>query len=183
MLLEKDQFWTISNVLSIARLLLTVPIAITLTQRQMTVAFWLCVVAAITDWLDGSVARATRTESEWGKILDPIADKVLVGVVVVLLLVLDLLPAWFVVLVVARDILILIGGFTAARYTPIVPPSLLSGKFAVAAIAIAGLAAIFEWYPVRDGAMVIAVVLMAVSLWQYGTRLYGIVRQAQENPH
>jgi CDP-diacylglycerol--glycerol-3-phosphate 3-phosphatidyltransferase len=181
MLPAADRFLTISNIVSIIRLLLTIPVAWALLTDQLPLAFWLCVVAAISDWLDGTVARATNTESEWGKILDPIADKVLVGVVVVIMLVRGLLPAWFVAAVVVRDVLILAGGAFAARYTPVVPPSLLSGKLAVSAIAGAGMAAILQWTLLRDVLMAAATVLMVLSLWHYGTRLHGIIRQAQEN--
>ena len=175
------RFWTASNLVSLLRLILTVPIAMAIMAEDHWMAFWLCWFAAFTDWLDGFVARATNTVSEWGKIIDPIADKVLVGTIVVLLLLQNLMPVWFVVAVVARDVIILAGGLVARRFATEVPPSMWSGKLAVTAIALAGVTALVQWTMVRDIFMTISCILMAVSLWQYGERLHGIIRQAQEN--
>ena len=100
-------FWTISNQLSILRGVLAIPVAILIAQGDVWWAFGLCWFAALTDWLDGFVARATNTVSEWGKILDPIADKILVGVIVVMLVLEGLLPLRSVLVVVGRDVIIL----------------------------------------------------------------------------
>lgn len=181
MLQTSKQFFTASNLISLVRLVMTVPIVWALLTQQLTLAFGLCVIAAFSDWLDGAVARATQTVSEWGKILDPIADKVLVGSVVVVLLVNHLLPIWFVCVVLGRDALIIVGGLFARKYTPIVLPSLWSGKLAVSAIAFTGMMAIAGMFVVRDYSIVISTLLMTLSLWHYSKRLHGIIRQTQEN--
>jgi phosphatidylglycerophosphate synthase len=115
--------------------------------------------------------------SEWGKIIDPIADKILVGAVVVILVIKGLLPLWFVGMVLARDIVILVFGAYLRRRITIVPPSLMSGKLAVGAISLAGIAAMAELTVVLDISIILSAILTAVSLWQYGTRFYGIIRQ------
>jgi cardiolipin synthase (CMP-forming) len=173
-----DRFWTLSNVVSMVRLVLTVPIVLAILDDRSWLAFALCWFAAFTDWLDGWVARRTGTVSEWGKVIDPVADKVLVGAIVVVLLVKSLLPLWFVAAVVARDVIILVGGVVARRYESAVLPSMMSGKLAVSAIALAGVTALVQWTDVRDVSIVLSCLLMAVSLWQYAHRLYGIIRQA-----
>lgn len=174
---ESDRFWTLSNVVSLVRLILTIPIVMALLHDSMWTAFGISIVAAFTDWLDGFVARATRTVSEWGKIIDPVADKVVVGAVVILLVVKGLLPLWFVVIVLSRDIIIVLCGMYLRRHTSVVPPSLLSGKLAVSAISLAGICAMVGLTLVRDVSIVLSTILAAVSLWQYGMRFYGIVRQ------
>lgn len=181
MLLVKDKFLTISNAISILRLLLTLPIAWLLHTSNNTAAFWLCVVGAVSDWADGAIARWTNTETEWGRLLDPIADKVLVGVVVLMLLATNLLPLWFVAVVLGRDAVILLGGVVAARRTQQLPASMWSGKVAVTLISCAGFLALLRLPDIRDVAMAAAVVAMGISLWDYGKRLYGIIRQTQEN--
>jgi len=173
---ESDRFWTWSNVVSLVRLVMTVPVVMAMMDGHNLVAFVLCWIAAFTDYLDGRVARATGTVSEWGKVIDPVADKVFVGAVVVVLLWQHLLPLWFVVAVVARDVVIVIGGFVARRYTPVVLPSLMSGKLAVTAIALTGVIAMMEWTLARDIGIVLSCIMMLVSLWAYGKRLYGIIR-------
>ena len=69
-------------------------------------ALILFVSAALTDWLDGHLARKWKIESDFGRLFDPLADKLLVVVAFVGLLGAGLLPVWFVSLVVAREFLI-----------------------------------------------------------------------------
>ena len=69
-------------------------------------ALTLFVAAALTDWLDGHLARKWKIESDFGRLFDPLADKLLVVVAFVGLLGASLLPVWFVSLVVAREFLI-----------------------------------------------------------------------------
>jgi len=171
-----DRFFTASNMISLLRLVMTVPVVITLQADQYLVAFVLCWIAAATDWLDGFVARRTGTVSEWGKVVDPLADKVLVGAVVVMLLVKGLIPLWFVGAVIARDILILAGAVWARRRIDVVLPSLWSGKFAVSAIALTGVMAMLTRGPWLDGLMYLSCGLMALSLWDYSKRLHGLLR-------
>lgn len=159
---------------------LTIPIAIAMGNDQPWLAFGLCWFAALTDWLDGWVARRTDTVSEWGKVIDPVADKILVGTVVVMLLVKGLLPLWFVAAVVVRDVIILIAAVYSKKYTPVILPSLMSGKLAVSAIAFTGVTAMVYWTEVRDWGMYVSCLLIVVSLWQYGKRLHGIIRQVQK---
>jgi cardiolipin synthase (CMP-forming) len=176
---ESERFWTWSNVVSIIRLLLTVPIVWLLWNDRNVEAVVVSLAAAATDWVDGRLARATHTVSEWGKILDPIADKVLVGAVVVVMLLQQIMPAWFVISVLARDLIIIVGGLVARRHTPVVLPSLMSGKLAVSAISLAGVFGILRWDLPLQLAIGLSCVLMAVSLWDYGKRLHGILRQTQ----
>lgn len=69
-------------------------------------ALVLFVAAALTDWLDGHLARKWKIESDFGRLFDPLADKLLVVVTFVGLLGAGLMPVWFVSLVVAREFLI-----------------------------------------------------------------------------
>lgn len=143
-------------------------------------AFWLCWFASFTDWADGWVARYTNSVSEWGKILDPIADKIIVGVIMVMLVLNNSMPLWFVIAVVFRDVVIVIGGAILRRYTPVIAPSKMSGKLAVTAIALTGVSALVGWNEVRDIGIYASCVVMAVSLIDYGMRFNGIVRQNQK---
>ena len=171
-----NRLFTTSNVISLLRLALTVPVVITLLNKQYIVAFVLCWAGALTDWLDGYVARKTNTVSEWGKIIDPFADKVLVGAVVVMMFIQNLLPAWFVIAVIARDIAIMAGAAIARKRMKTVLPSLMSGKLAVSAIALTGVVAMWTSGIARDGLIMLSCALMALSLWDYAKRLHGLLR-------
>ena len=61
-------------------------------------------LAAFTDWLDGYVARKQNIITTLGKFLDPLADKILVCITLIMLLSLNRVPAWMVVIIVAREV-------------------------------------------------------------------------------
>ncbi|RJP31214.1 MAG: CDP-diacylglycerol--glycerol-3-phosphate 3-phosphatidyltransferase [Actinobacteria bacterium] len=65
--------------------------------------------AAATDFIDGQIARRTNTISEFGKLVDPLADRLLVISVLIALMWREFLPIWMGVLIVSRDVLMLIG--------------------------------------------------------------------------
>lgn len=60
-------------------------------------------IAAITDFLDGYIARRTGQVSEFGKLVDPIADKIIVAAAFIMLVHLDRAPAWIVALIISRE--------------------------------------------------------------------------------
>ena len=96
-------------------------------------------LAIATDWFDGRVARATDTVSEWGKVLDAVADKLAAAAITVALLVRPEppnLPLWFVALAVTRDVVLAVGGVIQTRRLGRFTSSLWSGKVAVFALAL-----------------------------------------------
>lgn len=107
------------NLLSLLRIVL-VPlflyfIFIPTVQHRMW-ALLVFIVAAITDFFDGWLARKLHQESEMGKFLDPLADKFLVIAALVAFLFLDpLIPLWMIVIIIARDILITLMRYLAIK--------------------------------------------------------------------
>ena len=105
---------TVPDWLTLARVAATFVLLILLQAcAHPPVPFWtpwlaliLFIAAALTDWLDGHLARKWKIESDFGRLFDPLADKLLVVVTFVGLLGVGLLPVWFVSLVVAREFLI-----------------------------------------------------------------------------
>lgn len=123
--------WTLSNALSVLRMLLVIPTWFTLTSGMRLATVALFILSALTDVLDGWLARKRNEISDLGKILDPLADKVYVGIVVVIMLMQEMLPLWFVCVVLGRDLLILVGGVLFEQRTGVVLPSNYPGKIAV----------------------------------------------------
>ncbi len=72
-------------------------------------ALGLFIAAAWTDFLDGQIARRTNTISEFGKFVDPLADRLLVITVLVVLMARSFMPLWMGILIVARDVIMLAG--------------------------------------------------------------------------
>ncbi|HIJ79109.1 MAG: CDP-diacylglycerol--glycerol-3-phosphate 3-phosphatidyltransferase [Desulfobulbaceae bacterium] len=118
----------IPNLLTLARVLLIPLLVIFLLEGKVNYAFWVFMVAGVTDALDGFLARALKQKTDFGAFIDPIADKLLLITSFVTLAALDLLPNWITVLVVSRDVLILGGIGILTRYRRPVPikPSLVS---------------------------------------------------------
>ena len=70
------------------------------------IAFILFLIASITDWFDGWYARKNNIVSDFGKFWDPIADKILINSVLILLLYNNLIEVWIVILIIIRDVLV-----------------------------------------------------------------------------
>jgi len=100
------------------------------------VAAILLSLAGVTDGLDGYLARRMNCVSRLGIALDPIADKIMAGVVVGALYLWRDLPLWLVGLIIGRDLLILLGGMILLRGRSVNLPSNLTGKYAFSAIAV-----------------------------------------------
>ncbi len=100
------------NIISIIRILLVIPLVILLLQEQYAWALAIFVAAALSDALDGYLARRNSWTSALGGILDPLGDKLLLVSTYVCLALLELLPLWLAALVVLRD-LVIVGGAAA----------------------------------------------------------------------
>jgi cardiolipin synthase len=108
------------NLISLGRLLL-VPLAISLIlDGSYWVAFWIFVIAGVSDAVDGFIAKRFDRRTRLGALLDPLADKVLLVSVYVTLGFAGQLWTWLVVLVVFRDIMI-VGGFLLIQAIAAVP--------------------------------------------------------------
>ncbi len=175
------RFWTIANMLSMLRLVLVVPITyLILTDGPLTWLFGLILLALVTDWFDGRVARWSRTVSEWGKVLDPLADKVAGAAVVLALVVRGTLPLWFLSVIVARDVAIILGGVVLARRTGQVVMSAWMGKVAVTALALTVLAALLRAdEPILTTCIWITTGLMVYSFVLYAARFARLMKQGK----
>lgn len=163
----KNKFWTISNLISLSRMLLSVPFAIALWKNYVVWALVIMLIAHLSDLLDGYIARKRNEISEFGKIIDPLADKVFIAVAVFVLILMNQIPLWYAVAIIARDIIILGGGLYAKSRLNYVIPSNMVGKVAVIIIGISILAIILKIEILVDISMIAALLAMLVSLVSY----------------
>jgi CDP-diacylglycerol--glycerol-3-phosphate 3-phosphatidyltransferase len=178
----RDSIWTLSNALTCVRVLLVIPIAFLLapgdpSSRMAAVA--LIVAATLSDFFDGLIARKLHQVTEFGKILDPIADKIAVGVVAWILTQQGKLPVWFLFIVLLRDAAIFIGGVHLRRTKGIVLQSNYAGKWAVTVIAALILFSIVDlpgtaW--LHDLLLAASTVLLALSSGLYLKRFLEVRR-------
>ncbi len=118
----------IPNIISILRILLTLPVMYYLLQHDYMTALLLFAVAGFSDGLDGFLAKHYGWQSRLGGLLDPLADKALIMISFLVLAATGLIPIWLVLAVICRD-LIIVGGalyynFMVEEVQP--SPSLLS---------------------------------------------------------
>lgn len=121
---------TAPNVISGVRLLL-VPIYLWLLFGGNDIAALVVFsVAALTDFVDGQVARRTHQVSRLGKLLDPAVDTVLMFTGILGVVLIGRLPVWFAVLILARETFLLVGGAVLIRTRGIHVPVVYPGKVA-----------------------------------------------------
>jgi CDP-diacylglycerol--glycerol-3-phosphate 3-phosphatidyltransferase len=136
----RREFLTPSNILSLIRAVLVVPFALIMLSPLPSARIWggvIMVVGALTDRYDGILARRYGQETEWGRILDPLADKLAIATIALVLLALGDISLWYVVALLARDVLIFAGGMVIKIRSGVVLPSHPVGKVAVGIIALA----------------------------------------------
>jgi cardiolipin synthase len=102
-----NRILTIPNLVSFVRLL-GIPVFwwALLVEDNVALAAWLIFIIGWTDWIDGYLARRLGQVSELGKILDPVADRLMIASAVIGGLIADVLPAWFGWGLIAREILV-----------------------------------------------------------------------------
>jgi cardiolipin synthase len=103
------------NLLCVLRIVLVYPLAVGILRGRYGEVLALFALAAFTDALDGFLAKRFGWSSELGKVLDPLADKLLLVTVFVCLSVTGLAPWWLTAIVIARDLVILFGALTYQR--------------------------------------------------------------------
>lgn len=91
----------------------------------------LLIIIWLTDLLDGFVARKQNKISELGKIIDPLADKFAVILIALVLIWQNIIPLWFALVIIIRDIIILTGGLYLKKKKSIVLQSNFTGKLSV----------------------------------------------------
>jgi len=125
---------TLANAITLLRLVL-VPVFIVLFVRdERGWAFAVFCIAGGSDLIDGTVARIMKQSSNWGAILDPIADKLLLESAFICLVIVGVLPLWFFLLALSRDLMI-ISGITYFKVRRIAFPhrAIWASKFATLA--------------------------------------------------
>jgi cardiolipin synthase len=108
---ETDRILTIPNVISFLRIaLIPVFVALILDRDTTRAGLVLFVIVVATDWVDGTLARATGQVSDLGKVLDPVADRLAIAAGLIALVIVDAFPLWAALLILIRDVAVLIAG-------------------------------------------------------------------------
>lgn len=182
------------NKLTIFRVILIVPFVVILLGGEAgwfgnnvlipdVIALAVFVVASLTDLVDGKIARRYNLVTNFGKFMDPLADKLLVSAALIALVDMGRIPAWVVILIISREFII--SGFRLiASNNHVVIAASYWGKFKttfqmiMVCLMIVNLGAMFPWMQiVTDIVMWIALALTVISLIDYLVKNRNVMKE------
>ena len=132
----KGPVFNIPNLISLARIPLGFLACLFVAQKSFVPATAVIFLAVLSDYVDGIVARKTNSISDWGKMFDPLADKLAIGAFIVTLGIVKAVPLWFVILFLSRDAVIAAGGVLITRKIGSPPSSNIWGKLSSLTVSI-----------------------------------------------
>lgn len=164
--------WNIANILTMIRCVM-VPVLVVLAilypdsvggRLVVTAVF---VVAMITDLLDGHLARSRNLITDFGKIVDPIADKAMTGAALIMLSVWTYIPWWMTVLILVREFGITIMRFTILKYGALPANRAGKAKTMMQTIAITYCLLPFELLapPARWAGIILVLIAVILTVW------------------
>lgn len=136
----KDIF-LIPNLITVFRLFLVLPISYIFFKYNTIpnsnyIVVGIILLAFVSDISDGFVARKIGQISEMGKLLDPLADKILTSIIIIFLWLLHYVPLQYLLILLIRDVVIFSGGIYLTRKTMTIAPSNYFGKLTIFSIGI-----------------------------------------------
>jgi cardiolipin synthase len=167
------------NAITVGRFIIYLPaFYLLLVGKYFYIVVGLAIISALADGLDGYVARKLGQETEFGRILDPILDKICIGGTALIVGWKLGGPLWLVILIIAKDILILIGGAIFLGKKARAMPSNFWGKLAAASLVFVFVAFILrfpDWFLYT--AYVASTVIIFISLFSYGAKIVEVLRK------
>lgn len=143
---DTKRYFTWANIISMLRIVLTVPAVWLFATDRWVWGLVILGICVISDWLDGFVARKTNEVSDFGKLIDPLADKVVaLGMILLMIIRMDF-PLWFMLIMVIRDASIYIMKRIFYKKYKIVTGANIAGKAFILVLTIAGVLWLFEYY-------------------------------------
>ena len=165
-----------------------IPILFVLMFYQGKPAAWAAatcyIVASVTDLLDGFLARRYDSVTRIGKFLDPLADKLLVTVCLIMLIPLRDVPAWIVAIIISREIAVTgLRGLAAAEGIIMPADTMGKKKAAFQAVAISALLIHYKYFTVdcHKVGMVVLVIAMILGVWSGIDYFWKFFQGAKEN--
>lgn len=184
--LVRDDIFTWSNLISFTRVLVTIPIIYLHYENNQEINSLIILLIAygvFSDYLDGFVARMRNEISELGKMLDPVADKLMAFFLFFYTVWLGWIPLWFFAFGITRDILIMMGSGYIKKVRGKVAMSTMSGKIYVNALALYWMSVFFvqQATTLHTVLMIVSLIIMAISFVDYFFRYKKILEGAEFN--
>lgn len=185
--LVTNDIFTWSNLISFSRVLVVLPIVYLHIQNNYeanSAIVALIIYGGISDYFDGLVARLRNERTELGKMLDPVADKLMAFFLFMYtVFYLHWIPVWYFIIGVTRDLLIMWGSARIKKKRGKVAMSIMSGKISVNAMAFYWISVFFfrDAEQVHFYLMILSVILMIYSFIGYTIRYRKIMAGAEFN--
>ena len=176
--MRKKQILTIPNILSLIRLMLVPATMMLIFRAKMIAAFITFVFAELTDVIDGYIARRFCLISELGKWLDPMADKLMAVGVLLSFTIIKILPVWVVIVLAAKELLMLIGGLLMVKKGFIAPSNVLGKACAFLmniSIATGFFYFIDSWANIYPYVIYVGLAFSVFAMVQYSIRNFGLM--------
>lgn len=158
---------TIPNFLSFFRIFFVIPIYYFLARNENLTAVGFILIAILSDWLDGYIARRTNRITTLGKVLDPLADKINTAGGFIALALYQGFPLWMAAIIVLRDAAIVLGSVIIYRRRSVVSSSNIPGKITVFLITLFGLSYIFRLEILQLPLLVLVLIMIIYSIINY----------------
>lgn len=179
-----ENMWNLPNALTMFRIVL-IPVFAVLYLKGLTMwALGAFLLASITDMFDGKLARKLNLVTAFGKLMDPLADKLMVCTILICMTVKGVIPAAAPAIVIAKELLMVIGGVYLLK-RGIVTQAIMIGKVATCVFIAAIVSAFFhDWFrtalqfPLDTVLLWVAVGLTLIALVIYAGRAFAQLKEA-----
>ena len=161
------------NYITLFRFITTPIVAMLMLYQRYYIGLIAFVIVAFSDAIDGSMARTRNQITNWGKIYDPVADKILIGSMV-FIIVLRYIDFWTAIIIVSLEVAIVLTGWVRLKLNKKVQANLwgkIKMMLQVAGVIILLLSIVFDWaslLPFASGTLYLAIAFAIVSLLTYG---------------
>jgi len=161
----RDIYFTVPNLISLLRIISIPFISVLVSRHEMVLALVVLALSAVSDGLDGLIARSFNQVSKIGQILDPIADRLLIFCSILALGVADIIPWWMLIVVGLRDLIMAILVLILAQhdYGPL--PVHFVGKAGTALLMISIVGLIFADLGTSTFFHLLYIAALAAGIW------------------
>lgn len=165
--------WILPNHITVFRFMATPVVAVLMLYERYYIGLFAFLIVAFTDAIDGSMARTRNQITGWGRIYDPLADKILIGSMV-FIIVLRYIDFWTAVAIIGLEIAIIATAWVRLKKGKKVQANVwgkIKMGLQVLGVVILLLSIVFNWaslLPFASGALYLAIAFAIVSLLTYG---------------
>jgi CDP-diacylglycerol--glycerol-3-phosphate 3-phosphatidyltransferase len=160
------------NLISLLRPLLIIPFIIAIAENRIALLIAIAVIIVLSDYIDGYLARTWNSVTEAGKIIDPVADKICTSAAAGSMVFYRGFPYWLLVVLIARDLLIMGLGLILIRRKRKIPVSNMTGKITMGIMAACLLIYLFDLDMLKLPAVILTLIAVGASSISYTSRFW-----------